>query len=229
MAAREVRQKLLEAAAALNEVAPEDIEIEAGQVGVRGLPDSALPLGRLVQACLPGFAAPGVAPPRFEAQAYHHIPTVTYSNAVHAALVEVDPETGLVKVLKYAVAHDCGRLINPLLVDGQIHGGVAQGLGGALLEEMVYDQAGQLLTGSLMDYLIPTALDVPEIDGVHLETASPRNPLGVKGAGEGGAIASPAAVANAVADALAPWGVQVTATPLSPDRIRALLRAAGAP
>jgi aerobic carbon-monoxide dehydrogenase large subunit len=229
LAAREVRQKLLEAAAALNEVAPTDIEIAAGQVGVRGLPDSALPLGRLVQACLPAFATPGPAAPRFEAQSYHHIPTVTYTNAVHAALVEVDPETGLVSVLKYAVSHDCGRLINPRLVDGQIHGGVAQGLGGALLEELVYDSSGQLLTGSLIDYLVPTSLDVPEIDGVHLETASPRNPLGVKGVGEGGAIAPPAAIANAVEDALSPWGIRVTATPLHPDRIRALLRAAGAP
>jgi aerobic carbon-monoxide dehydrogenase large subunit len=222
-AAAEVRQKLVEVAARLLESAPEDVVLEDGQVGVRGVPASAMPLGRLIQACLPTFASPGTAPPRFEAAAFHHVPTVTYTNAVHVAQVEVDPATGHVRLLDYVVAHDCGRVINPRIVEGQVHGGVAQGIGGALLEELVYDEQGQLLTGSLMDYLVPTAMEVPPIRTVHLESPSPRNPLGIKGAGEGGAISPPAAVANAVEDALAPFGVRVTRTPLGPATLLALL------
>jgi carbon-monoxide dehydrogenase large subunit len=126
------------------------------------------------------------------------------------------------------VAHDCGRVINPLIVEGQIHGGVAQGIGGALLEELVYDEHGQLLTASLMDYALPTARTVPALETVHLESPSPRNPLGIKGVGEGGAIAPPAAIANAIEDALAPFGVRITATPLTPQRIVELLHQAPA-
>jgi carbon-monoxide dehydrogenase large subunit len=175
-----------------------------------------------------------VTAPDFEATVYHPQPTVTYTAAVHAAHVEVDPETGAVRLLRYVVAHDCGHVINPVIVDGQIHGGVAQGVGGALGEEMVYDDAGQLLTGSLMDYLVPTATDLPPIETVHLEFPSPRNPLGIKGVGEGGAISPPAAIASAVEDALAPLGVRVTRAPLAPWRVRGLVveaqaRAAGGP
>jgi carbon-monoxide dehydrogenase large subunit len=144
------------------------------------------------------------------------------------AHVEVDPETGRVQLLGYAVAHDAGRIINPLVVDGQVCGGVAQGIGGALLEEIVHDESGQVITASLMDYLVPTALDVPELKMEHLEYPSPRNPLGVKGLGEGGAISPPAAIANAVEDALRPFGVRVTSTPLSPSRVQRLIRDAQA-
>ncbi len=126
-------------------------------------------------------------------------------------------------LLRYVVAHDCGKVINPLIVEGQVHGGVAQGVGGALYEEMVYDEQGQLLTGSLMDYLVPTAMEVPPLETVHLEFPSPRNPLGMKGLGEGGAISPPAAIANAIEDALEPFGVRITATPVSPARLLALL------
>jgi aerobic carbon-monoxide dehydrogenase large subunit len=223
-AARQVRDRLTRAAATLLEAAPDDIDIEDGQAKVRGAPASAVPLGRVVQASIPTFARPGVASPDFEASAYHHVPTVTYASAVHIAEVEVDPGTGSVRLLRYVVAHDCGKVINPTIVEGQIHGGVAQGVGGGLLEEMVYDDQGQLLTGTLMDYLMPTATDLPRIDTVHLEFPSPRNPLGVKGLGEGGAISPPAAIANAVEDALAPFGVRVRETPLSPERVLALLR-----
>jgi CO/xanthine dehydrogenase Mo-binding subunit len=128
-----------------------------------------------------------------------------------------------VRLLDYVVAHDCGRVINPRIVEGQVHGGVAQGIGGALFEELVYDEHGQLLTGSLMDYAVPTAMAVPPIRIVHLESPSPLNPLGIKGAGEGGAISPPAAVANAVEDALAPFGVRITHTPLGPATLLGLL------
>jgi len=223
-ACREVRTKLARAAGALLEAAPDDIEIEDGRVFVKGSPGSGVELARVVQASIPTFAKPGVASPDFEASAYHHVPTVTYASAVHVAQVEVDPATGAVKLLRYVVAHDCGRVINPIIVDGQVHGGVAQGVGGALFEEMVYDETGQLLTGSLMDYAVPKADDLPLIETVHLEFPSPRNPLGVKGLGEGGAISPPAAIANAVEDALAPFGVRITETPVTAARIVALLQ-----
>jgi carbon-monoxide dehydrogenase large subunit len=158
---------------------------------------------------------------------YRHVPTVTYASAVHAVLVEVDIDTGRVTLLRYVVAHDCGRIINPMIVDGQIQGGVAQGIGGGLYEALLYDAAGQLLTGSFMDYLIPTALDIPPIDLMHLEYPSPRNPLGIKGVGEGGAISPPAAIANAVEDALRPFGVCIREAPLSPDRVRQLIELGG--
>jgi len=159
---------------------------------------------------------------------YYEPPAFTYANAVQASLVEVDVETGRVALLKQVVVHDSGRVINPLLADGQVCGGVAQGIGNALMEEVVYDENGQLLTGSLMDYIVPTACDVPPIALGHFESLSPHNPLGFKGLGEGGAIAPPASISNAVEDALRPFGVEVTATPLSPERVRAMIDAARA-
>jgi len=222
-ACQQVRAKLVKAAAALLEASPGDIEIEDGQAFVRGVPASAVPLARVVQASIPTFDRPGVASPDFEATAYHHVPTVTFASAVHVARVEVDVGTGHVTLLRYVVAHDCGKVINPLIVEGQVHGGVAQGVGGALYEEMVYDEQGQLLTGSLMDYLVPTAMELPPLETVHREFPSPRNPLGMKGLGEGGAISPPAAIANAIEDALEPFGVRITATPVSPARLLALI------
>ena len=222
-----VREKIVAAGAALLEAAPADIEVTDGVVAVRGAPGSATPLASVIRAAIPTFARPGVASLDFEATVYHHQPTVTYTNAVHVAVVEVDPGTGSVKLLRYLVAHDCGKLINPVIVEGQIHGGVAQGVGGGLLEEMVYDEQAQLLTGTFMDYLVPTAMELPAIETVHLEYPSPRNPLGIKGIGEGGAISPPAAIANAVEDALSPWGVRVTRTPLGPSMVLGLLERAG--
>jgi len=228
VAAGKVRHKLVAAAAALLEAAPDDIEITDGVASVRGAPDSGVPLGRVIQAALPTLARPSAVSPDFEATVYHHQPTVTYTSAVHIAHVEVDTGTGSVRLLRYVVAHDCGKLINPVIVEGQIHGGVAQGVGGGLLEEMMYDEQGQLLTGTFMDYLVPTAMELPAIETVHLEYPSPRNPLGVKGIGEGGAISPPAAIANAVEDALAPFGVRVTRAPLGPSRVLDLIGEAAA-
>ena len=227
-AASQVRAKLVGAAATLLEAAPGDIEIEDGRVFVRGAPASAVDVARVVQASIPTFAKPGVATPDFDATAYHHVPTVTYASAVHVAEVEVDAETGRVTLRTYVVAHDCGKVINPTIVDGQVHGGVAQGVGGGLFEEIAYDESGQLLSGSLMDYAVPVATDLPAIQTVHLECPSPRNPLGMKGLGEGGAISPPAAIANAIDDALAPLGVRLTETPALAWRVRALIEAAAA-
>jgi aerobic carbon-monoxide dehydrogenase large subunit len=225
-AARAVRAKVVTAAAALLEAAEADIEIEDGKAFVRGAPATAVELGRVVQAAIPTYAKPGVTTPDFDATAYHHVPTVTFASAVHVAQVEVDVDSGATRLLRYVVAHDCGTVINPMIVEGQIHGGVAQGVGGALFEEMAYDGDGQLLSGTLMDYVVPRADDLPFIDSVHLEYPSPRNPLGAKGLGEGGAISPPAAIANAIDDALAPLGVRVTATPALPARVRALIERA---
>jgi carbon-monoxide dehydrogenase large subunit len=225
-ACAEVRRKFLDAAGKFLEVAADDLDIADGQVQVRGAPGSAVPVGRIVQACLPTHAAPGVAQPSFEASFYQHVPTVTYANATHVAQVEVDPKTGVVKLLRYVVAHDCGRVINPMIVDGQIHGGVAQGIGGALLEELVYDESGQLLSGSFMDYLVPTSMEVPQITTLHMQFPSPRNLLGIKGVGEGGAISPPAAISNAIEDALAPFGIRITRTPVSPSSLVMLLAGA---
>jgi carbon-monoxide dehydrogenase large subunit len=225
-ACRQVRDKLMRAAAAVLEAAPADLEIEDGRVFVRGTPGSAVDFARIVQASIPTFARPGVVTPDFDATAYHHVPTVTFASAVHVAVVDVDADTGAVKLVRYVVAHDCGTVINPVIVDGQVHGGVAQGVGGALFEDMAYDAEGQLLAGSLMDYAVPAAGDLPPIETVHLEFPSPRNPLGMKGLGEGGAISPPAAIANAIDDALADLGVRLTETPALPWRVRALMAAA---
>ena len=160
--------------------------------------------------------------PELEETAYFHSSQMTYSYGVHLAHVAVDAETGLMEVLKYLVVEDVGRCINPLLVHGQTVGSAVQGIGGTMLEELIYDDNGQLLTGSLMDYLLPTSTDVPDIGSVILEEApSPLNPLGVKGAGEGGIVGTGAALANALSHALSDFGVQVKALPLTPDRIRA--------
>src|SRR2546426_3109298 len=226
-ACQQVRAKLVKAAAALLEAAPGDIEIEDGQAFVRGVRASAVPLARVVQASIPTFARPGVASPDFEATAYHHVPTVTFASAVHVARVEVDVGTGHVTLLRYVVAHDCGKVINPLIVEGQIHGGVAQGVGGALYEELVYDEQGQPRTQSLLEYVMPTAEQVPSMKIANLVTPSPLNPLGVKGIGEAGALAPPAAITAAVEDALRPFGARITGTPLRPEDIFRLMQGAG--
>jgi aerobic carbon-monoxide dehydrogenase large subunit len=220
-----LREKVFAIAANLLECATVDLELRDGGVGVVGAPGTMVSLARIARAAAPGWdneRPPGVDA-GLEETFYWQPPTVTWSYAVHAAIVEVDRETGRVKIDSYAVAHDCGVVVNPMLVEGQIMGGAAQGLGGILCEAIAYDSNGQLLSGSLMDYALPIAVDIPSIRIVHQHSPSPLNPLGVKGVGEGGAVAPPAAIANAVCDALAPFGVEVNATPVSPE---ALVRAA---
>jgi carbon-monoxide dehydrogenase large subunit len=203
------------------ECAAADLELRDGGIGVVGVPGATVSLQKLALAARPGWdhARPEGIEAGLEETYYWEPPTVTWSYAVHAAIVEVDIETGQLTIEKYVIAHDCGVVINPMLVDGQVMGGTAQGLGGILCEAITYDDAGQLLSGSLMDYALPTASDIPAMQVIHQESPSPLNPLGVKGVGEGGAVAPPAAVANAVCDALAPFGVELNATPLRRDRI----------
>ena len=228
-AATEVRTKALAIAADHLEVAPADLTLEDGRVSVRGAPGRGLTLGEvaaIATAPRPGYALPGGMDPGLEASAYVHVTQSTYSSGAHAAVVEVDRETGVVRVLRYVAVDDCGTMINPMVVEGQIHGGVAHGIGNALLEEIVCDAAGQLETGTLMDYALPRAVDIPSLEVHHVMTPSPLNPLGVKGAGEGGTLPAPAAIANAVVDALRPLDVDVTEMPLTRERLWRRLRAA---
>jgi CO/xanthine dehydrogenase Mo-binding subunit len=214
-AAAEVRRKALAVAADRLEVAPEDLTLEDGRIAVRGAADRGLALGDVAAIAAsprPGSALPGGMDPGLEASGYVHVPQSTYSSGAHAAVVEVDVETGVVRVLRYIAVDDCGTMINPMVVEGQVHGGIAHGIGNALLEAIVHDETGQPLTGTLMDYALPRAGDVPPFEVHHVTTPSPLNPLGVKGAGEGGTLPAPAAIANAVADAL---GVHVTEMPLT--------------
>jgi aerobic carbon-monoxide dehydrogenase large subunit len=221
-ASTRLKEKVLLLAAHLLEANRDDLELGNGQVFVRGMPQRLLSFSELARTAVPGWASklPDGLQPGLEETFYFVPATVTWANAAHVAVIEVDRETGEIKLLDYVVAHDAGKLINPLLVEGQIHGGVAQGIGAALYEEICYDPNGQLLSGSFMDYLLPGSMEVPKMKTVHLESPSPRNPLGIKGLGEGGAIAPPAAIANALADALR---VQVNEIPLSPSRVLDLL------
>jgi carbon-monoxide dehydrogenase large subunit len=220
-----VKEKVLRLAAHILEANPDDLELGEGKVFIRGTPQRSISFGELARAAVPGWASklPDELEPGLEAIFYFVPPTVTWANAAHVAVIEVDVQTGGIKLLDYIVAHDAGKLINPLLVDGQIHGGVAQGIGAALYEEIVYDPNCQMLSGSFVNYLLPGSMEVPSIKTVHLESPSPLNPLGVKGLGEGGAIAPPAAIANALADALLPLATPVNEIPLTPERVMQIL------
>jgi carbon-monoxide dehydrogenase large subunit len=246
-AATAVRAKILRLAAALLEVAPHDLEIGGDRVSIRGASDRGLSLGALAAAANPIRYAYGreasdaalrlVRPrtgavlgpgeePGLEATGYYAPAQATFASGCHAAIVEIDVETGQLRILRYVALHDCGIMVNPTVVEGQIRGGVAQGIGGAFYERLVYDDAGQPLTASYMDFLMPTAVEIPPIEIGHLQTPSPLNPLGVKGVGEAGAIPGPALIAEAVEDALEPFGVRIREMPLDPSRLRALIRRA---
>jgi aerobic carbon-monoxide dehydrogenase large subunit len=230
-ASERVREKAFAIAANLLECAPADLELRDGGVGVVGVPGAAVSLAKLAHAARPGWdhGRPQGVEAGLEETHYWEPPTVTWSYAAHVAIVEVDPEIGRVEIDKYAIAHDCGVVVNPLLVEAQIAGGTAQGLGGILLEDIAYDPQGQLLAGSLADYMVPTACDVPEMVLIHQHSPSPLNPLGVKGVGEGGAVAPPAAIANAIADALAPFGAEFNSTPIKPERVVEAIRSLSPP
>jgi carbon-monoxide dehydrogenase large subunit len=228
LAARALAERIRGAAAALLEAAATDVELGGGRVQVRGSPDRGLSLAELARAVHFRSTELRGLEPSLEATAHFSNPAPwTFTNGAHLAMVEVDGDTGAVRVLRYVAVDDCGRVVNPALVDGQIAGGVAQGIGGALGEWSVHDDAGQLLTASLMDYPLPTAADLPLISVHHQETPAPSIPGGFKGAGEAGTTGAPAAVLNAVNDALAPLGAEIGDLPLTPERIwRALSEAA---
>jgi len=220
-ASGKLREKVFAIAANMLECAPADLELREGGVGIVGVPGRKVSLAEVARAARPGWdhGRPEGVAAGLEETSYWEPPTVTWSYAVHVAIVEVDPDTGRVAIEDYAVAHDCGVVVNPLLVEGQIRGGAAQGLGGGMCEGIAYDANGQLLSGSLMDYALPIASEVPSMQVMHLHSPSPLNPLGVKGVGEGGAVAPPAAIANAVCDALAEFAVEVNSTPVRPEEL----------
>jgi carbon-monoxide dehydrogenase large subunit len=225
-----VRQQIVALAARVLGVPEAEIDVEDGRATGRSGNKPSLGFGELARMAqgMPGFSfAPGQAP-GLEHTAYFTPPQASYCNGTHVAEVEVDPLTGGVTLLDYTIAHDSGNVINPMIVDGQVQGGVAHGVGNALFEFMKYDADAQPLTTTFQDYLLPAAPDVPSCRIEHVETPNPLNPLGVKGAGEGGTIPAPAAIISAIEDALAPFNVRFAEMPLTPDRIVAALRDAGA-
>ena len=224
MASRKVRAKLIKIASHMLEVAPGDVVLADGEAKVVGT-DRSISIGKMAREAhtqahrFNGEIEPGLT----ESATYD--PSGTFSNACHVAIVEVDIETGKVTVEKFLAAEDAGRIINPMIADGQVHGGIAQGIGNAILEEIVYDDTGNILTSTLADYLPPTAHEIPPIELHHLETPSTQSITKAKGLGEGGAIGAPAAVINAINDALSPFGIEIDEMPATPQRIRAALRA----
>jgi CO/xanthine dehydrogenase Mo-binding subunit len=243
LAARNVRAKALRIAADALEVSPDDLEIVDGTVRVKGAPTTTMSLGTVSVLSNPlryafdeaaqaatqfaGTFDPDKPPvaddeePGLEGKDFYSPTQATFANGMHAAVVETDPVTAEIRILRYCVIHDCGPMINPMIVEGQVHGGVAQGVGGALYERMVYDESGQLLNASFMDFLMPYASEVPTIETDHLETPSPLNPLGIKGAGEAGCIPVSAVIASAIEDA---EGFPITRMPISPNDLWNLRR-----
>jgi aerobic carbon-monoxide dehydrogenase large subunit len=223
LAARLLRERVIRAASHLLEASVEDIETRDGRVFVGGTDRSRTfreiakavysEIGRLPRDAREELEVTKVYDPYFG----------TTTSATHIVALEIDRETYRVKLNRYVVAEDCGRMINPMIVDGQVHGAVAQGIGAALYEEVIYDDAGQLLTASLADYVVPTASEVPSITTIHLETESPSTVGGFRGMGEGGTIGAPAAIANALADALAPFGIEIFELPMTPERLFRLI------
>jgi aerobic carbon-monoxide dehydrogenase large subunit len=247
LAAVKVREKAKKVAADLFEAAPEDIELADGKVFVKDAPHRSLTLGQVAISANPlryaygenarklmsmklagSRQGPALPPergaPGLEASEFYSPPHGSFASGVHGAIIEVDPKIGMVTFVKYAAVHDCGRVINPMVVEGQVHGGVAQGIGGAFFERLVYNEEGQITNASFMDYLIPTAAEIPSISVDHVETPSPLNPLGVKGAGEAGVIPVPALFASAIDNALSPFGIRVQEMPLHPCRLYELLK-----
>ncbi len=245
VAAKEVREKALGFAANMLEAAAEDLELADGKIFVKGAPERSVTLKQVAIASNPlryafdedAKAATQFAParrydgpplppgeePGLEAMGYYSPPHATWASGAHAAVVEVDIETGELEYLRYVAVHDCGTMINPMIVEGQVMGGVAQGVGGAFYEKLAYDEGGQLRNASFMDFLIPYATEVPKMQLEHLETPSPLNPKGIKGAGEAGCIPVPALTASAIDDALTPLGVTVRDMPLDPCSLKALI------
>lgn len=224
-AASAVREKAVGVAARLLNVPEGEIELAAGTARVRGEPERSLTLGELAMRANPlrGGVTPGTEP-GLECTAYFGPDRGSTASGVHAAVVEVDAETAMAKFLRYVVVHDCGKLINPMLVEGQVQGGVAHGIGNAFFEQLVYDEQGQLMNASFADYLLPTSLDVPRVDMAHRETPAPMNALGLKGVGEAGCIPTGALFAQALEDALDDYELEVREIPLSPNRLFAMLQ-----
>jgi carbon-monoxide dehydrogenase large subunit len=227
-AAQQMKERIIAVGAHLLEAAPGDVDLDGGVVSVKGDPSTGVPLAQIAAVAyldtdqLPPDIAPGL-----EVSARYKSPFIMFSNACHAVTVEVDVATGEVKLLRYVVSEDCGNMINPMVVEGQIAGGVAQGIGGVFYEHFEYDEDGNPLTTTFLDYHLPTAVEIPDFEYGHVITPSP-TPGGYKGMGEGGAMCSPPALINAVRDALSPFHATITRQPLTPDAILQAIDAGGA-
>jgi carbon-monoxide dehydrogenase large subunit len=229
LAARAVAEKAKKLASHVLEAAEHDLELSGGEVRVVGAPQLGVKLAELSRILkgAPGYGFPPGLDPGLEADVNWRTDALAYANACHVAEVEVDIETGGVQILNYCALQDSGTLINPMLVEGQIQGGVAHGIGNAFFEWMGYDDTAQPLTTTFADYLLPGATEIPKMTSIFKQTPSPLNPLGAKGAGEVSTIPAAAAVISAVEDALAPFGVRISQTPVTPERLVALIRADG--
>jgi aerobic carbon-monoxide dehydrogenase large subunit len=228
MSIEKIKEKGKKIAAHLLEAAPDDVEFEGGKFFVRGSPDRGKSFGEIALAAYLAHSMPAGVEPGLDATSFYDPSNFTYPFGTHIAVVEVDAQTGAPKLVRYIAVDDVGNVINPMIVDGQLHGGIAQGVAQALWEHGIYDANGQLVTGSLMEYAVPKADQLPSFEIDRTVTPSPVNPLGVKGAGEAGTIASTAAVANAVMDALAPFGITHIDIPLTPPKIWHAIQNAGA-
>jgi aerobic carbon-monoxide dehydrogenase large subunit len=226
LAARKVREKASKLAAHLLEAAPEDMVFDQGRFYVQGSPNRAMTIQEIALMANVAWNLPEGMSPGLEESHFHDPTNFTFPFGAHVCIVEVDPETGEVAIQRYMAVDDIGRVINPMIVDGQVHGGVAQGIGQALYEGAIYDEGGQLITGSMMDYTVPNATQIPPIETARTETPSPVNPMGIKGVGETGTIAATQAVVNAVVDALAPFGIRDLEMPMTPQRVWRAIQAA---
>ena len=217
-ATRALQEKVRAIAGKLLEADPLDLMVDVtnGRVLVRGAPGSAVTLAEVARAAAPGWgrSLSSDSEPGLQASRYYAPPTVTWSYGAHLAVVEVDSEVGAITIHRYLVCHDSGRIVKPMLAEGQVVGGVAQGLGSALLEVLRYGEDGQPIDATLMNYAVPTACIVPPVETMHLTSPAPQHPLGIKGVGEAGTVGAAAVLANAVADALAPLGVDICELPL---------------
>jgi carbon-monoxide dehydrogenase large subunit len=226
-AARAVRERILQIAAHVLEAAVEDLDLADGRVAVRGAPGREVTVAAVARiAHLETHRLPAALEPGLDATRFYDPIRGTFAAGAQAAVVEVDVATGALAIRRYVCVEDTGRVINPLVVEGQVQGAIAQGIGGALAEHLVYDEAGQLLTGGFMDYAVPTAVTIPPLEIDHIEEPA-ANLLGVRGVGEGGTLGPAAALANAVADALAPFGVEPNELPLTPARLWGACAAGG--
>jgi carbon-monoxide dehydrogenase large subunit len=219
LACQKVVDKAKKVAAHLLEASEDDLEFTEGAFRVRGTPDAAKTLGECALAVFTSHGLPDGLEPNLDSDAVYDPENFSFPHGTHLCATEVDTETGEVKIRKYVAVDDVGRVINPLIVEGQVHGGLAQGIAQALFEEAVYDADGNLVTGTFVDYTLPTAADLPEFVTDRTETPATSHPLGAKGVGEAGTIASTPAVVNAVVDALRPMGVNDVTMPCTPERV----------
>jgi aerobic carbon-monoxide dehydrogenase large subunit len=221
LAAKAVKERAIQVAADMLEAAKEDLELNDGDVHVKGVPDLKISLGHIARALrgVPGYSLPSDVEAGLESTKHFRTDSLAYAHSFQACEVEVDIATGEVTILRFVAIQDSGRLVNPMIVEGQMHGGIVHGIGNALFERMGYDDHGQPVTTTFADYLLPTSTEIPNLEIMYHESPSPLNPLGAKGVGEGGTVPVAAAVISAVEDALSPFGVKISETPITPERI----------